>query len=368
MSESKTLTAVDLFSGCGGLTQGLKEAEFDVLAAVEMDPLAAETYAINHPAVKVLQADIQTVSSAEFLNATNIAPGDLDLLAGCPPCQGFSRMRNRNQMRRMADPRNRLIDEVLRIVEALQPKAIMLENVPNLERYSRYSLFKKNLRSLGYNVADGIFDVAEFGVPQRRRRLVVLASRVGKISNLSAPKIRTTVRDAIGFMQSSQQGLDPLHNVLEKRSLRVRELIKLIPKDGGSRSALPKHIQLKCHSRSDGHYDVYGRMRWDDVAPTITGGCVNPSKGRFLHPVENRAITLREAALLQSFPPDYYFSLRRGKYAAAEMIGNALPPTFSRIQGEAIKAHLSIPNYFDRGKVHGTQTLSPRVLEQLGSQ
>ena len=118
-------------------------------------------------------------------------------------------------------------------------------------------------------------------------------------------------------------------------------LIRAIPKDGGSRTALSETLRLKCHTIANGYYDVYGRMRWDDVAPTITGGCINPSKGRFLHPVEDRAISLREAALLQSFPTSYTFSLRRGKYAVAEMIGNALPPIFSRVQAEAIRAHLT---------------------------
>ena len=122
---------------------------------------------------------------------------------------------------------------------------------------------------------------------------------------------------------------------------RSRTLIRLIPKDGGSRLDLGRQRQLGCHRRCDGFKDVYGRMAWDDVSPTVTGGCVNPSKGRFLHPTKNRCVTLREAALLQSFPPTYRFSLRRGKFPAAQMIGNALPPEFIRRHAKQVGKHLA---------------------------
>ncbi len=334
------LKAIDLFSGCGGLTQGLKEADFGVLAAVELDLLAAETYTVNHPEVSLLNSDIRAISPKALLDVCNLSRGELDLLAGCPPCQGFSRLRNNNRRVRMDDPRNRLIEDVLRLVQGLLPKVLMLENVPNLARYSRYLHFKRELRQLGYEVSDDILNVADYGVPQRRRRLVVLASRIGKISHIRPAGLRRTVRDAINNLPEKMLNDDPLHNLIECRTERIRALIRAVPKDGGSRKDLPRRFALKCHKQQDGFHDVYGRMRWDDVAPTITGGCINPSKGRFIHPVEDRAITLREAALLQSFPLDYWFSLRRGKYAAAEMIGNALPPAFSRVQAEAIRAHL----------------------------
>lgn len=339
--KSNMRTAIDLFSGCGGLTQGLRDAGFAVGAAVEIDALAAETYTANHPDVKLFNADIRSISASRIMKACGIERGELDLLTGCPPCQGFSRIRLNNKRERMDDPRNRLIDEVLRLISEIQPKVVMLENVPNLSRYTRYLNFKRDLRKLGYEVVDKVLDVADFGVPQRRKRLVVLASRIGQISHPLPIEERKTVREAIARLPADILKNDPLHNLGEKRSERVRRLIKAIPKDGGSRTALSSRLSLKCHEKQDGFYDVYGRMRWDDVSPTITGGCINPSKGRFLHPTEDRAITLREAAILQSFPPRYVFSLRRGKYAAAEMIGNALPPIFSRVQAEAIKRHLT---------------------------
>lgn len=333
-------TAIDLFSGCGGLTQGLRDAGFTVSAAVEIDALASETYAANHPDVKLFNADIRRISASQIMKACGIVRGGLDLLAGCPPCQGFSRIRLNNKKERMDDPRNRLIDEVLRLIDELRPKVVMLENVPNLARYTRYLKFKRDIRKLGYDLTDKVLDVADFGVPQRRKRLVVLASRIGPISHPDPVEERRTVRDAIANLPADILRNDPLHNLGEQHSERIRRLIKAIPRDGGSRTALAADLILKCHEEQDGFYDVYGRMKWDDVSPTITGGCINPSKGRFLHPTEDRAITLREAALLQSFPPGYVFSLRRGKYAAAGMIGNALPPAFSRMQAELIWKHL----------------------------
>jgi DNA (cytosine-5)-methyltransferase 1 len=332
--------AIDLFSGCGGLTQGLKKAGFNVLAAVELDALAIETYRSNHAEVCAFNADIRTVTGKDLLGQLRLKRGELDLLAGCPPCQGFSRLREKRCRQRMSDSRNQLIDEVSRLVESLLPKVVLLENVPNLAEYCRYADFRRSLRRLGYEISEAVIDVANYGVPQRRRRMVVLASRLGSMTHPQPSATRYTVRDAIGQLPAPEFSEDLLHNLGETRSDRIRRLIQHIPKDGGSRTDLPKGYTLKCHARTDGYYDVYGRMSWDDVSPTITGGCINPSKGRFLHPEQDRAITLREASLLQSFPCDYLFSLKRGKYAAAEMIGNALPPEFSRIQGEAIKVHL----------------------------
>lgn len=143
-----------------------------------------------------------------------------------------------------------------------------------------------------------------------------------------------TVRSAIGKLGTSAMSTDPVHNHGERRSDVVRARIGGIPVNGGSRVSLAS--QLACHERTRGFHDIYGRMAWDAVAPTITSGCINPSKGRFLHPVEDRAITLREAALLQTFPLSYQFSMRKGKYAAAVLIGNALPPELVRRQAMAL--------------------------------
>lgn len=336
----RSLLAVDLFSGCGGLTEGLRQAGFKVVGAVEIDPLAAETYEANHPDAFVWRDDIKDLSASEVGDHLGLRKGELDLLAGCPPCEGFSSMRTLNGSKKVQDDRNDLIFEFLRFVEELRPKAIMMENVPALVKDERLAVFRRRLDDLGYKDGCKILNAADFGVPQRRRRMVLLAG-VGEAIAFAAPDAaRNNVRRAISVLPAPGESGDALHDLPEKRSPKVLDIIRSVPKDGGSRRDLGAERQLACHTRSDGFKDVYGRMRWGDVAPTITGGCVNPSKGRFLHPEENRSITLREAALLQSFPRDYRFSLRRGKMPAAELIGNALPPEFVRRHGEKVASHL----------------------------
>jgi DNA (cytosine-5)-methyltransferase 1 len=324
------LTAVDLFSGCGGLTVGLEAAGVRVVAAVELDRSAAHVYAQNHPDVKLLRRNIRRLSSAALMKAIDVKPGDLDLLAGCPPCQGFSTLTTRNGKHDIDDPRNDLILDFLRLAKKLKPRAVMLENVPALGREAVFAEFCRGLSAAGYRFRWQIMNVADYGVPQRRRRLILIALREGTLKFAPKAQKAPTVRSAIGALVPAGDSGDRLHDLPEHRNERIRALIEQIPRDGGSRLDLGEDRQLPCHRRSDGFKDVYGRMSWDDVAPTITSGCHNPSKGRFLHPDENRCITLREAALLQTFPARYKFPVALGKEKLALFIGNALPPEFVR--------------------------------------
>jgi DNA (cytosine-5)-methyltransferase 1 len=332
--------AVDLFSGCGGLTLGLKLAGFEVLSAVEIEKIAADTYEKNHPEVLLWRKDIKKLSAAVLLKKLGLAPGQLDLLAGCPPCQGFSAITNLNGVAARHDPRNDLVFQFLRFARVLKPKAVMMENVPGLSKDPRIEKVLKELERMGYAVNSSVLNAADYGVPQRRRRFILLGGRKGIIEFAKEAKTKKTVRDAFAKITVKVEKTDLLHNLPQKRSTHIKELIRRIPRDGGSRQAAGEKYQLECHKRCDGFKDVYGRMAWDVVAPTITGGCFNPSKGRFLHPSKNRAISLREAALLQSFPISYKFSLEGGKTAAALMIGNALPPEFIRRQASQVKKYL----------------------------
>jgi DNA (cytosine-5)-methyltransferase 1 len=328
---SRKPRAVDLFSGCGGLTLGLKDAGFQVVGAIELDPGAASTYRSNHPDVLLAEGDIREVSSHQFRVALGLLPGELELLAGCPPCQGFSTLRTRNGAHRNRDVRNGLMREMIRFAREFQPKAIMMENVPRLMQHSSFIKFCRELRRLGYVLEYDVKDAAAFGVPQRRRRLILLGGKGLSIKLAKEGRRRRTVRGAIGRLSPPGRSRDYLQNMPEKkRSSRIAALIRDIPKDGGGRRDLPTNRQLPCHIKSDGFSDVYGRMVWNEVAPTITSGCFNPSKGRFLHPEQNRPITMREAALLQSFPKNYSFPISLGKQAIALLIGNALPPEFVR--------------------------------------
>lgn len=310
------------------MSQGFRDAGYHVLGAIEFDDDAARVYSINHPETVVWSKDIREVSAAQIKRKLGIKKAELDLLGGCPPCQGFSTLRTYNGNRRIRDAQNDLIYEFERLVCDLLPKHVMLENVPGLFRNSRLKRFVATLEDFGYQTKADVLDVAQFGVPQRRRRLVVLASRSSEVRFAKSDRKTKTVRDAIGRLPTPGDTGDALHDLPENRSPQVRARIRKIPADGGSRASLPRSLRLKCHEQSDGFKDVYGRMAWDEPAPTITTGCFNPSKGRFLHPVEHRTITMREASLLQTFPRSYRFPAELGKVKLATMIGNALPPRF----------------------------------------
>jgi DNA (cytosine-5)-methyltransferase 1 len=346
------MTAIDLFSGCGGLTLGLKQAGFRVLAAVEIEERARETYASNHPEVLLLNSDIRRLTAIEMLRQLNIEKGDLDLIAGCPPCQGFSRMRTLNRKAAAADNRNDLVNEFLRFVRGIRPKMIMLENVPALAHDARFHSFVAALKSMKYKIEYKTLDAAEFSVAQRRKRLILIASRIHNPVIAASSSRKKTVRDVIAKLEAPNISKDGLHAFPEQRSEAVRTLIRNIPLDGGSRSQLPSELQLACHKRTDGFYDVYGRMAWDKVSPTITSGCSNPSKGRFLHPDQHRTISLREASLLQGFPRNYKFHVEHGKEVLALLIGNALPPPFvaAHAKGLLIAA-------LEYSSTHGKSTL-----------
>ncbi len=331
------MKAIDVFCGAGGTTVGLKAAGFKVVGALDLDEVAVETYCLNHPKVKVWKEDVSSFQIETVQADLNIDVGELDLLAGCPPCQGFSTLTTRNGSIRVTDPRNELLFEFLRLVTGLRPKHIMMENVPGLYKDRRLRQMLSSLSKVGYKFTEesyGIRNAMHYGVPQSRRRMILLASRSKNVALAPGSDDLLTVRDAIGHLPKPSRSDDELHRIYQQLSEPVLKRVRSIPKNGGSRSTLPVELTLACHrnTSSDGYKDVYGRMAWDKPAPTITSGCINPSKGRFLHPEQNRGITLREAALLQSFPPNYKFSLSRGRSRVALMIGNALPSSFIAAQ------------------------------------
>ena len=326
------LTSIDLFAGAGGLSYGLAAEGFQVNAAVEIDPVSAKSYSLNHPNTNVIVSDIRQVSGPQILKEAKLTRGELDLLTGCPPCQAFSTLRTRRRKQQLNDPSKELITEMLRLVRSMRPRAVIVENVPGLADDKRFTNFQLGLKQAGYKSAYAVLNASDFGVPQRRKRLILVALRGREIpsgwSNYSCEG--KTVRSTISDLAPAGTSGDVLHDIPENRTPAMMSRIRATPKDGGSRRDIPSELQCACHAHTDGFKDVYGRMAWDDISPTITGGCTNPSRGRFLHPQENRAITLREAALLQAFPSDYQFCLDRGKEHVARQIGNAFPPDLIR--------------------------------------
>lgn len=335
----KKLNCIDLFSGCGGLTEGMHQAGFQTKVAVEIVDAAVLAFKLNHKKTKVIQKDIRLIDSSEIIKSLRGQP--LHLLAGCPPCQGFSSMRRLNKKQSVRDDRNALVMEYLRLVKELKPLTIMMENVPGLKEYYLFKEVVRGLHELGYNPKVEIVNVRDYGVPQNRKRLVMVGSLLGDVSVAKATNKKVTVKDAIGKLPLPKNSIDPLHKIFPKHSQRVQDRINITPKDGGSRKDLPEEYTLKCHKGENvGFADIYGRLRWDDYSTTITGGCLNPSKGRFLHPQQNRCISAREAALLQSFPAKYKFPSDISITALALLIGNALPPKFSYYQSKNIYNHI----------------------------
>src|SRR6185369_7080182 len=226
--------AIDLFSGCGGLTLGLKQAGFRVIGAVECNELAVKTYKANHKNVRVWPRSIRKVSVAEVKRKLKLRPGQLDLLAGCPPCQGFSTITTLNgKKRRSNDERNELIFEFMRFVRGLKPKAVMLENVPRLATNWRLKYVLAELRSLGYECTPGVLNAADYGVPQRRRRFILLAGRRIDIAFAPEARVKPLVLHAIGGL-SKRARKHPLHNNKAPPTEKVLKRIKRIPPNGGS--------------------------------------------------------------------------------------------------------------------------------------
>lgn len=327
-------SAIDLFAGAGGATRGLRDAGVSVLAAVENDSEAAETYRRNHPRVRLFDSDIRNVAPADLLRATGLVPGQLDILKACPPCQGFSTL-----AKGMVDQdRNDLVLDVARFVRALRPKILLLENVPGLRRDARLPVLIEQLSAKGYVFHGAALDATSFGVPQRRKRFILFGIREDvkfRISDgileLLPDSFSTSARTArhvLGHLKRHARPDDPL-DLHRSSSPHVRSRIESIPV-GGNRFDLPEEHQLDCHRKlkTRSAASSYGRIKLDEPAPTMTTRCTTPACGSFVHPTEHRGITLREAATFQTFPVGYIF---HGAYGSIErQIGNAVPVRMAR--------------------------------------
>jgi DNA (cytosine-5)-methyltransferase 1 len=353
---SKQFTAVDLFAGGGGVTAGLKLAGFNVVAAVENDLQVIDTYVANHPETHLFSNDIRFVSGKSI---KELLPKErqLDLLAGCPPCQGFSSLTHKYKRE---DKRNNLILEMGRLVQELRPKAVMVENVPGISSKGNKYLedFKKVLSNESYKYATAILQVADYGVPQQRRRFVLLAG-LGEEIPIPQKTHSSKQEDGLPFWRSVAEALEGINqpiklsdslkeggpksynwNVIRDLSPINKERIKHV-KPGGSRYDIPDALRPDCHKGlNKGFPNVYGRMSWTKPSPTITGGCKTLSKGRFGHPEDDRTISVRESARLQTFSDDYIFDTEFMD-VVCKIIGNALPVRFSLALGEACRKYLS---------------------------
>ncbi len=337
------ISAVDLFCGAGGLTRGLENTGVDVRLGIDTDPACEFPYTANNNA-KFLLKSVEDLKVSQVKAA--LSGCGVRLVAGCAPCQTFSTY---NQKARPTDSRWWLLKRFSKLVNDVMPEIVTMENVPGLSRQDVFEQFVKNLECNGFNVSHCIVDCAEFGVPQHRERLVLLASRLGPIS-LQPPSMKSkeaTVRTAIGNLPRIAAGgtssRDRLHHGSTLSELNLRRI--KASKPGGTWREWDDDLIAACHKKATGktYPSVYGRMRWNAPAPTITTQFFGFGNGRFGHPEQDRAISLREGAILQSFPRKYRFVAPNQPVAIkslGRLIGNAVPVKLAEAIGKSIVEHV----------------------------
>jgi DNA (cytosine-5)-methyltransferase 1 len=343
LDQTDPVAVVDLFCGIGGMTHGFLKEGFRVVAGVDLDPSCKHAFEVNN-AAKFLEKDVRKLT-AEDING--LYPAEtIRILVGCAPCQPFSAY---SQLKGK-DEKWRLLNSFARLIRETLPDIVSMENVPRLIHHATFEDFVEALADAGYHVSHTFAHGPDYGIPQLRTRLVLLASLHGPIELLppTHPRSRRrTVRHVIANLPAIAAGevcpSDPLH---QTRGLSAQNLRRIMQTPaGGDWRDWAEDLRLECHKREAGKTfrAVYGRMKWDEPGPTITTQCIGIGNGRFGHPEQNRAISLREAALLQTFPRYYKFLKPREKVnqeALSRHIGNAVPVRLGRIIARSIRRHL----------------------------
>ena len=348
--SNKTYEVIDLFCGIGGLSYGLKCQGMKILAGFDLDYTCQYAYETNTGG-KFYYRDVKTISGDEINKLYSQKKNVIKVLAGCAPCQPFSSyaFKNKNKDK---DKYN-LLYEFGRLVKEVHPDIVTMENVPAIASFKLKSVladFVEVLQNEGYNVKYKVVYCPDYGIPQTRKRLVLLASRLGNIDLISPTHKKenyVTVKDAIGHLPSLEAGqgcpTDALHRCRALSPLNLQRL-KSTPY-GGSWKDWPADLMLECHKKESGKSfgSVYGRMVWEEPSPTMTTLCTGIGNGRFGHPVQNRAISAREAALFQTFPITYKFFPNEHEVSltkASRYIGNAVPPKLGEVIAQSIKNHI----------------------------
>ncbi|MDA8246702.1 DNA cytosine methyltransferase [Acidithiobacillus sp.] len=341
----KTVSCIDLFCGAGGLTHGFVLEGLPVVAGIDMDPACRFPYEANNNA-RFVEQDISKISVTEL--EALFGDAALKILAGCAPCQPFSTYAQRYELDGK-DGKWGLLYHFARLAEGANPDVITMENVQTVEKHAVFHDFVDTLRRLGYKVWFDVVDSSHYGVPQTRRRMVLLASKHGDIKMLEPTHVKPkSVRQAIGRLRPLCAGeaapKDKLHvtaTLSDKNLQRIK-----VSKPGGTWRDWPEHLVADCHRTESGrtYSGVYARMEWDKPAPTMTTQCYGFGNGRFGHPEQDRAISLREAAILQSFPLDYAFVPEDGEVSfkvLGRLIGNAVPVDLGRAIARSINTHIA---------------------------
>lgn len=344
------LKVVDFFCGAGGMSMGMKMAGLNVIAGVDNDKDCQKTYEANHPASKFFLRDLRKLPRTFFEKECGVERNDDSLVfIGCSPCQYWSVL---NTERKSSEDTKGLLEDFWRFVSYYNPGFIVVENVPGIkykESASGLKKFREGLGKKGHQIAEGIIDVQYYGVPQTRKRFVLIASRVNKSVSFPKPGRESILRDFIGshngfpVLESGHRDENFMNTVATLSEKNLRRL-KLTPKNGGTRAAWKDdpELQLRAYKGKDDSFrDVYGRLRWDKPSSTITTRFNGISNGRFGHPEEDRGLSLREGAVLQTFK-DYLFVCKHAK-TAAKLIGNAVPPQLAYRIAKSICAARNMP-------------------------
>ncbi|MEZ4863837.1 MAG: DNA cytosine methyltransferase [Caldilineaceae bacterium] len=343
---SSGLSAVDLFCGAGGLSHGFLHEGITINAGIDLDPTCRFPFTLNNLS-EFIESDISDISSAQI---SSLYPkGDIKILAGCAPCQPFSTYKQRK-----GGPQDKRWDLLYRFAELIEgclPEIVTMENVPRVVKHGVFLDFLRCLHTCKYHVTYDIVESCKYGVPQSRNRVVLLASRMGPIdlgSGIEDSSLWPTVRSTIGCLPMLNGGTcdpdDRLHTAQRLTEINLRRI--RASKPGGTWRDWPSELRSPCHQKATGnnYVSVYGRMEWDKPAPTITTQFNNYGSGRFGHPEQDRAISLREAAMLQSFPREYQFVQEDDPVSIrtlAKLIGNAVPVTLGSAIAKSIKNHVS---------------------------
>lgn len=338
------LKAVDFFCGAGGVTYGFREVGITVLAGIDIDPKFRDTYENNNKAL-FINEDVSNLPPEDLTKYITISKNDDNLIfVGCSPCQYYSNLKSDKKKSKEG---RLLLDDFKEFVLFYKPGFVFIENVPGLETKAGSPLhkFKRSLTKEGYVFDQKVLNAKYFNVPQNRRRFVLVATRLNDNIKLPSQKKKDiiTVKQAIGdyekFPAIDAGYNDPtpyIHSSSRLSELNL-ERVKRTSKNGGSRNSWEndKRLQLDCYKNHEGHHDVYGRLAWNKPSPTITTRFIYTSTGRYSHPEQDRGLSLREGATLQSFPLDYIF-YSSNKGAIATMIGNAVPPNLAKAIGATI--------------------------------
>ena len=347
-TNTTTLKAIDLFCGVGGLTYGLRMAGIDVVAGIDNDLDCQYAYETNNTRSAFVHKDIRETTGKDLEPFWKGA--GVKVLVGCAPCQTFSthsaKIRKQRDLKK--DTRWHLLGQFSRIIKEAEPDIVSMENVPLLVRQDVFNTFVKNLKKSGFIVSYQVVNCSQYGVPQNRKRLVLLASRTEKIEMRDELSRIRTVREAIADLPKIPAGgrckKDPLHVAPKLDDTNLKRI--QASKPGGAWTDWPDTLLPDCYKKESGssYQSVYGRMRWDGVAPTLTTQFYRYGTGRYGHPEQHRALSLREGALLQTFPKQYRF-LPPGEQVTftriGRHIGNAVPPSLGRAIGKTIALHLN---------------------------